>query len=378
MIEELNGYHRSKIQVLKIGGSILRSIYDFKYLAGVIARHAVMSKVVVVVSAMKGITSRLLNIALKKGDVTDLREIFEKYALALDVIGASEGLEDLTLLLEEGEKLVKFMKMSAYNPQLVDRLLSLGERMSSIVMREYLRGLGMNAVTLTGGEAGIVTDDRFGNAKPLFKECIHRIRSAMTHLIIKNIVVVAGFMGRTLDGRITTMGRGGSDLTATLIGAALNASRIRLFTDSEGILTGDPEIVSNPLILHRVSIREADTMARFNVKNFHPLTFKPLMVYEGKVIIGPPSEDEKGTLIDRIDSPPPLKVITIKDDQAILIGYGVRQYLKDILERAKPRSFNLDSYHITLTPRSRGELFDMVLDLHSMIIERVKVRVHGR
>ncbi len=379
MVGRLNESLKDEIQVIKVGGSILRSMHDFDYTARLIVDYARTSRVIVVVSAMKGTTSELLDIVLNKKDATELVEIGEKYASILDVIGTNEGLEDLARLMKEGEELLKLIKSRTYDPQSTDSLLSLGERMSSVVMREYIRRLGLAAVSLSGGEAGIITDSRFGNANPLIKESLYQIRKTILPLIANDvIVVIAGFTGRTPDGRITTMGRGSSDLTATLIGAALRVSRIRLFTNSKGILTADPKLVRSPQVLRRVNIKEADVMAMFRVKNFHPLTFKPLVAYKGEVIIGPPSRFVEGTIIDRAISPPPLKVITMSDGQIVLIGHGVRLYLQKILKVTKPRNFALNDYYVTLTPRSEENIHDILRSLHSIIVEEMGVPVHGR
>ena len=157
MVGVLNESFKDEMQVIKVGGSILRSTYDFDYIARLIADYARTSRVIVVVSAMKGTTSELLDIVLNKKDVTELVEIGEKYASILDVIGSNEGLEDLAQLMKEGEELLKLTKSRTYDPQSTDSLLSLGERMSSVVMREYIRRLGLAAVSLSGGEAGIIT-----------------------------------------------------------------------------------------------------------------------------------------------------------------------------------------------------------------------------
>src|SRR5262249_57728549 len=113
-----------------------------------------------------------------------------------------------------------------------DRLLSFGERLSAAVFAEALRGAGVNAVAMLAGDAGLVTDERFGAAHPL-PEAARNIAEKLSH---RNAVpVVTGFLGRTADGRITTLGRGGSDYSAALIGAALGCEEIQIWTDTTGM-----------------------------------------------------------------------------------------------------------------------------------------------
>ncbi len=143
-------------------------------------------------------------------------------------------------------------------------------------MAEAIRNLGFKAQALTGGEAGIASDDKFGEAKPLAELSYHEIRRRLDPMLAKNqIPVVTGFIAATLDGTLTTLGRGGSDYTASLLGAALNADEIWIWTDVDGLMTADPRIVKDAGVLPTVSFGEALELSYFGAKMMHPRAMQP-------------------------------------------------------------------------------------------------------
>jgi len=147
-----------------------------------------------------------------------------------------------------------------------DLLLSCGEIISAAVLSSALLHEGIPAVTLTGGQAGIVTNDDFGNARILKVQTDRMI----AHLLAGEVVIVAGFQGCTASGEITTLGRGGSDTTAAALGAALGADIVDIFTDVDGVLTADPRMVKQARQLSAVSYEEASNMAHNGAKVIHP------------------------------------------------------------------------------------------------------------
>lgn len=148
----------------------------------------------------------------------------------------------------------------------LDLLMSCGEIISGAVMVSTLQSLGLEAVLLTGGQAGIITNNCFGDAR------IIRIEQEkiLKHMEEGKVVVVTGFQGITEDGQITTLGRGGSDTTAAAIGVALNAEAIDIYTDVEGIMTADPRIVEDAKILDVVTYNEISHLAHQGAKVIHP------------------------------------------------------------------------------------------------------------
>jgi aspartate kinase (EC 2.7.2.4) len=152
------------------------------------------------------------------------------------------------------------------HPREKDLIMSCGEIISAVVMSNTLKSKGYEARALTGGQAGIITNSQYTDADIL------EIRPDKIYQIIENgrIPVVAGFQGVTADGEITTLGRGGSDVTAVALGEALSASCIEIYTDVDGIMTADPRIVSNASVIQHISYSDVLEMASEGAKVIHP------------------------------------------------------------------------------------------------------------
>ncbi|WP_239616951.1 aspartate kinase [Cohnella mopanensis] len=174
-----------------------------------------------------------------------------------------------------------------------DLLLSCGELISASVLCSLLNTEGIPSVTLTGGQAGILTDDRFGSARitEIKTERIHK------HLSEGLVVIVTGFQGMTSEGEITTLGRGGSDTSATALGAALSAKVVDIYTDVDGILTADPRWVSNARPLSSVSYEEICNMAQNGAKVIHPRAVEIAMKAGIPVRVRSTFSDSEGTLV---------------------------------------------------------------------------------
>lgn len=157
-------------------------------------------------------------------------------------------------------------KFKADNKQAVDLLMSCGEIISAVKMCSELYEKNIRSAALTGGQAGIITDNNYNNASAVAVNT-----ETLMSLIKQNIVpVVAGFQGVTSDGFITTLGRGGSDVTASLLGSALNAHEIQIYTDVDGIMTADPRIVSDASLIKELSYAEVFQFADQGAKVIHP------------------------------------------------------------------------------------------------------------
>lgn len=178
-------------------------------------------------------------------------------------------------------------------PRELDLLISCGEIISAVVMVQTLRAMGYEAVALTGGQAGIYTDGNYGNAK------IKRIdpRPILAKLQEGKIVVVAGFQGIGEDGNITTLGRGGSDTTATALGGALQAELVEIYTDVDGVMTTDPRLLPEARILSAVTYREVCEMANQGAKVIHPRAVEMAMAKNVPIKVRNTFSDAEGTLI---------------------------------------------------------------------------------
>ncbi|MDA4120109.1 MAG: aspartate kinase, partial [Thaumarchaeota archaeon] len=144
------------------------------------------------------------------------------------------------------------------------------------ILTAEIESRGARASSMTGGEAGIVTNGAFGEAVPNSSATARAVRrSLLPRLAAGEVPVVAGFIARSNEGEVTTLGRGGSDYTATLLGAALDADEIWIWTDVDGILSADPRIVKNSAPIKQLSYPEAEELAFFGAKNMHPLSLGP-------------------------------------------------------------------------------------------------------
>jgi len=178
----------------------------------------------------------------------------------------------------------------------MDLLLSCGEIISGVVMTSTLKNLGLDAILLTGGQAGIITNDCFGDARIIRVEP----KAILENLQAGKVVVVTGFQGVTEDGQITTLGRGGSDTTAAALGVALNAEAIDIYTDVEGIMTADPRIVEDARILDVVTYNEICHLAHQGAKVIHPRAVEIAMQKNIPIWIKCTFSDAKGTLVTSI------------------------------------------------------------------------------
>ncbi|MFZ5813752.1 MAG: aspartate kinase [Bacillota bacterium] len=178
-------------------------------------------------------------------------------------------------------------------PREMDLLLSCGEIISSVIMAGTIKERGIPAVALTGGQAGILTDDQFGNAHILKVDpnpILRRLRQGQA-------VVVAGFQGVTRTGEITTLGRGGSDTTAAALGGALKAEVVEIYTDVDGVKTADPRLVPDARTLTVTTYDEIAQMAHYGAKVVHPRAVEIAMQQRVPLRIRSTFEDGPGTLI---------------------------------------------------------------------------------
>ena len=272
---------------MKFGGSSLADATSIRNAARIVQRFSPENKIVVVASAMNDTTERLLEIGelAQKKENARVRKILGitqrlhvKTTRSISSRKTSRELLDrINQLNTDLEKTVEGIShLRELTPRSRDYLLSFGERLSAPILAAAIRNLGFKAQSLTGGEAGIASDDKFGEAKPLAELSYHEIRRRLDPMLAKNqIPVVTGFIAATVDGTITTLGRGGSDYTASILGAALNTDEIWIWTDVDGLMTADPRIVKDARVLRTVSFGEALELSYFGAKMMHPRAMQP-------------------------------------------------------------------------------------------------------
>ena len=276
--------------MLKFGGTSLGSPKDINSVARTVASFSKDNEIVVVCSAVDGVTDGLILISKmieqrKEDDVVKaLDKIIKKHKkLADQTIKSStikkQLLEKLSNDVSELQELVRGLTLlKEVSARSLDYLISFGERFSDDLVSYALQDLKKKSTALNGKEVGIVTDSNFGESRPLMDTTRIRISKTLGSLLSKKIIpVVGGFAGADQHGNITTFGRGGSDYTATIIASCINADEIWLMSDVAGLMTADPKLVKNAKLLKEVSYDEAIEMALFGAKQIHPRTFEPLL-----------------------------------------------------------------------------------------------------
>jgi aspartate kinase len=259
--------------VMKFGGTSVGIPANCARALDIVRERAALDPVVVV-SALAGVTNQLVDLCrtgASPGAILDLleqRHLEHARALGVPATGASALLAELRgdPALAPGAAPIQRADR--------DRILAYGERLAAELFAAALIARGTAARPVHAGEAGLVTDDRFGQAHPE-PGAYAGLRVGLADRT--RIPVVTGFIGRTADGRTTTLGRGGSDYSAALIGAALGASEIQVWTDTSGMLSADPRVVPEARPVPRLSFAEACELAYFGARVLHPKTLLPAM-----------------------------------------------------------------------------------------------------
>lgn len=297
--------------VMKFGGSLVASKDGAKRIAEIVVSSSRRNQVAVVVSALGDVTDILLDAAQNASNwdipeitkaVQKLRAIHSKAIsqTSLDTGGKTALAKEIDGMLSSlGTMLTGVSILGELSPRSRDMIVSFGERMAAPIVAAEIQSRGVMSWSVTGGAAGIITDGSFGEAAPDVRATKKAVRKTLLAPMARGEVpVVTGFIGRTRAGDITTLGRGGSDYTATLVGDAISADEIWIWTDVDGILTGDPRIVRKPRIIARLSYAEAEELAFFGAKNMHPLALGPARLARIPVRIKNGFKpDEPGTLI---------------------------------------------------------------------------------
>lgn len=272
---------------MKFGGTSMGSAERMQVAARLTAEHQGKRPVAVVVSAMSKITDLLLDTLMKaeagdaagmEANLADLKTRHEECCTALlPAEQQRETQERIGYLTGEFARIAHGVLLLRDRPlKSVDEAIAIGERLSSALMAAYLNCQGIAAESVNAAEV-IATDDEFGNAEPLLEETRQRAAKTLYPLLEKGVVpVVTGFNASTLDGRPTTLGRGGSDFSASILASVLDAEELWIWTDVDGIMSADPRLVANPRVLPEVTYAEAAELAYAGAKVLHPRTLAPL------------------------------------------------------------------------------------------------------
>lgn len=272
--------------VMKFGGTSLGDGKRIKEVAKLVDENRA-KQTAVVVSAMSGVTNRLIEIANSVAKGAPEREVRsfingmrKKHLAAISEAASPEhraaASGEIERLCAELEKvLVGVSYTGELTPRSLDFIVSFGERMIAPIVSGALGTRGINSRWFTGYDAGITTDSNFGKASPMWKLTNRRVKKILAPEMDAGIPVVTGFVAGDSRGRITTLGRGGSDYTAAILGAALDADEIWIWTDVDGVMTTDPKLVAEARIIRKLSYVEAMELAFFGAKVLHPKTIEP-------------------------------------------------------------------------------------------------------
>jgi aspartate kinase len=327
----------SELTVAKFGGTSVANYDTINNCAKIVIDNP--NTKVMVVSAAAGVTNHLVllaNTALTSEQITDVVENIRKiqFAILNKLKKPSEVEDKLFVLLDELNSYARHEEI-IYRDDLKDALMSMGERMSSLLCAAILRERGAKALNFDVRKV-LRTDSRFTEATP----DLHHIKQLSERLLKpeldEHIVVTQGFVGADEQGKTTTLGRGGSDFTAALLAEALEAKSCEIWTDVNGVYTTDPRITSAARPLPELSFEEAAEMATFGAKVLHPATMEPALRQNIQVFVGSSKAPEQGgTWIKRdCETEPAFRAITRRRNQVIVtVKTPKMMYAQGFLER---------------------------------------------
>jgi aspartate kinase len=348
--------------VMKFGGTSVQDATAINQVAEIVAGRLNRAPVIVV-SAMARVTDALLLIAdtamerrfdkttslindLRDRHLATARELMSQYALP--------GLGDYSLDLLERKVVDQFAELESLarsvstlgelTPRSQDAIVSFGERLSSLIIAGALLARGI-PVELVDSRRFIITDSRFTGASPDWAETESRTRSELLPVIEAGRIPLAqGFIGSSLDGVTTTIGRGGSDYSAAIIGAALGVEAIEIWTDVDGLLTADPRLIADARRIRVISFAEAAELSYFGAKVLHPSTVLPAIersipvhIYntrnpagEGTLIVARPQPSN--SLIKSIAFKRGVTIVNVTSTR-MLLAYGFLRAIFDVFDR---------------------------------------------
>jgi aspartate kinase len=355
-----------KPTIMKFGGTSVEGATAFKNAARIVFdRQALLP--IVVVSAMAGFTDALLdsvqqglNVGAQDGatkGIEALEKHFDRHLRVIDALLREEAARMRALLDQSRDEIAKLLNNAAAEVgkaevndrkrrKFADAVVSYGERLSAAMLAAVLRENKIVSRSVDARQC-IITNDDYGCAMPLMAQTIRNTKEQLQPLIESSCIpVLGGFIGSTLTGETTTLGRGGSDYTAALIGAALAAKEIQIWTDVPGVLTADPRLVSHAHTVPHLSFEEAAELAYFGAKVLHPKTLHPAIERDIPVRICNSRAQESGSTLvvgETERSPQTVKAIahktgvtTVQVTSTRMLGaYGFLRALFEVFDEYK-------------------------------------------
>ena len=340
--------------VMKFGGTSVEDAAAIDRSCRIVGER-ISRRPFVVVSALGGATNGLLEAGsfAARGELGKAMTIADRLEY--------RHVELLPSTAEQFTRLRELLKALAaigeFSLRTQDLIASFGEALSSLIFVDRMNRLGFDAVHVDARQC-IVTDDRFGKASPIFDITTARLEeAARPHLNEGRVVVMGGYIGSTLSGSTTTLGRGGSDYSAAIAGAALNAEEIQIWTDVDGMMTADPRIIPSAWKVKEISFDEASELAYFGAKVLHPLTVLPAVEKNIPVyILNSRKPNGSGTRITREAKPCRnlIKSIACKRDITIVTVSSSRMLMAHGFLRALFEVF--DRYHTSVDMVATSEV----------------------
>lgn len=348
--------------VMKFGGTSVADRPAIERLIAIVRRQRereganVAPGPVVVVSALSGVTDRLLGVAAEagagdvEGALHNLRDLRARHATVSEVV-TDDALRasvhaDLGREFDELERIVAALAvLREVSPRWLDTIAAAGEIISSRIVAAALEAHGQRGAWVDARRV-IMTSGDHTAATPLFPETTAALESTVHPLLAAGrIPVLGGFVGATRDAVTTTLGRGGSDFSGAIVGSCLDAAEIQIWTDVDGMLTADPRVVANPRVVPHISFAEASELAYFGAKVLHPATIQPAVARDIPVrILNSKRAEAPGTLITA-ERPPAAgltalaskKHVTVVDitSTRMLMAHGFLRRLFEVFERHK-------------------------------------------
>ena len=285
------------MKVLKFGGSSLSTASSIQIISEIIRNSIEKTEIIVVVSALSGVTDNLIELAKQaKENKASYKDLLTRIKEQHLLVAQKGTFEDINTFFEELDEVLRgVFLLKELTLRSMDLVLSFGERLSAKIVTGALKEAGVNAEYLDARKI-IFTDAVHGSARVDIESSFSAIQKYFASH--KNLQIVTGFIGSTKDNITTTLGRGGSDLTASILAAALDAEELQLWKDSDGVMTANPKKVKKAFSLSSLSYEEAMELSHFGAKVIYPPTIQP--VYAKKIpikILNAFNPDFKGTLI---------------------------------------------------------------------------------
>lgn len=376
--------------MLKFGGTSVADAAACGRVAHIVRRAQRSARPIVVVSALSGATDALFAAAERaaRGDPTgaagSLGPLFERHAVIARQLATPDAAPLVLAELDRTRRdLAQLLEARARDPgqaaALEDEIASYGERLSAALLAAVLAAAGLPARVIDARRC-IVTDDRHGRASPLGPETEHRTRAELAPLIAGDLVpVLSGYIAATASGVTTTLGRGGSDYTAALVGAALSVREIQIWTDVSGVLTADPRVVHAAHTVPSLSYAEAAELAYFGAKVLHPKAIQPAMDRAIPVrIANSRAPDEAGTLVTAQGEVRPGAVKAIAHKTGITVlqitstrmlgAYGFLRALFEVFDRHRTvvDVVTTSEVSVSLTLEDAGSLAQITAELRAL------------